>query len=287
MRGYPIILPPLWLETIRERGILDADFRNMCLLMGLYAHRNKATGQCSPSVDRLSIMLGMGKSGVLEGIQNLHELNWLTFRKTPTANRREKYEYELTSHLHECGALVFSSTMLTSGLWAFLTPAERKTWLKLRAHSIHGANVVPDAFYGSENGSSPSEDVSDSLNDGWHWSNFWFIAEHVIEPEGWAAQLRMTRRTFTDSITGLARLHMLTPSATVCADGEPGLVLLVDPQPPGTRQWREHVTNFQARLSDSKRQQSSLAAKRLVAAVKKQQKKVVALAEPIICCNEN
>lgn len=280
MSGYLAALPSQWCEIIREKGFSDGNFRNLCILMALYAHRNAATGQCSPSVDRLAVMLGMGKSGVLEGIQNLQETRWLTYQKTPTANNREKYEYDLTSYADENGALVFSSNLLTGGLWAFLAPSERKTWLMLRAHAVHGANVVPDAFCGSDDARAPSEDILDSLSDGWHWSQFWFVPEHVLEPEAWAEQLRMTRRTFTDAVNGLAKLHMLTSATTVCEDGEQGLVLLVDPQPPDTRAWREHVSNFHERLSGLKRKQSSTAAKRLVASVKNQQKDMVAQRKP-------
>lgn len=287
MLGHPVALSPQWLEIIREKGLSDGDFRNLSLLMSLYAHRSDTTGQCNPSIDRLAIMLGMGKSGVSEGIKNLQALGWLTSRKIPTANRREKYEYTLASYSHDRGALIFSSVLLTNGLWAFLTPAERKVWLKLRAHSIHGANVVPDAFCGAEDGCSPSEDVLDSLSDGWHWSHFWFVPEYVLAPEAWAGQLSMSRRTFTDAIKGLARLHMLTPTATVCEEGELGFVLMVDPQPPDTREWREHLNSFQARLSAPKRQQGSLAAKRLVTAIKKQQIKQFAQPEPIKCSKEN
>ena len=279
MSGYLAALPPQWGKIIRTQGLSDGDFRNLCVLIGLCAHRNDGTGQCTPSVDRLAILLGLGKAGVLNSIQNLQNLGWLVCRKAPSSGCRERHEYTLPENPRE-SALIFPTSLLTNGLWSFLTPSERKVWLKLKAHSIHGANVVPDAFCGSDDGCVPTEDVTTFLTGGWRWHDFWFIPENVLEPDEWAAQLRMTSRTLTDAIKGLARLQMLMPASTVCPEGEPGLVLLVAPQPPDTRAWREHLNKFQERLSGLKRRQSSPGAKRLMAAVKSQQKKMVAQLEP-------
>lgn len=247
MKGHPVALSPQWCDILREKTLSEGDFHHLSVLMGLYAHMNDATGLCTPRTNRLAILLGMRKEAVLQNIHSLQEHKWLNFKRVTTANKREKFDYTLHSHAHDPKALIFSAELLTSGLWAYLTPSERKVWLKLRVHSIHGGSIVPDAFSGSDEFHAPSEWIFDLLHEGWHWKDFWFVPEYVLDPEAWATQLGMV---------------------------ESGLALMVDPRPPGTEQWREYIRILKGKLSGVNRQESLLAVTRLVPSVKNTVKSV-------------
>lgn len=214
-------------------------------------------GECFPSINRLSALLGMAKAHVLDAVHLLENLKWLTITKRKVAGGRYTNSYKVNTAFYEKLERPFtvSQYMFFGGAWAFLKPSERLVWLLCRASAWYGGELT-----------GHSDEVYDApTGEVFGGSEIWFAPAVKIDIQLWSSIYQIAPKTITDAFKSLRQKNFLWSDEGYTHEG---IVLRVVPNIPDNYPgWAEHLAEFYARLDAAKKPEISDSTKQLLASL--------------------
>ncbi len=234
---------------------------NAAVYFAICAHAKRAytgnshqIGESSPSLSRLSVLLGMKRANLIECIDNFASIGLFTITHKKLRGGRHLNVYHIDTEFiekHE-KPFVMSQYMFFGGAWAFLKPSERLVWLLCRA----------SAWYGGELTGHTNDVIFTPSGEMLNQHEVWFIPEQHIKLSRWSRLYHISTRTLRTAFEGLKEKGFIWT-----ADGytTSGLAFRVYPNVPDNYPgWAEHLVRFYGRLDAIRQPTVSTSTRRLL-----------------------